>query len=135
VSVAEKAISPETAEWIDGPRFVAWLREHGLTSPSRQLGGSLARRVRDWEHGSAANVHTADQALVKLGLVLSEVPDDFWIESPKRRGGQGQRIPERTQAEIVRRAIELQEPPSVVARALRVDHKTVRNYIRLAEAA
>lgn len=84
---AAKRVSPETAEWLDGPRLAEWLESHGLLSPSRQLGSSTEGSFRRWKNGAKANVFAVDRVLVKLGLALSEIPDEFWTCPPQRQAG------------------------------------------------
>lgn len=72
-------MSPETCEYLDGPCLATWLDEHGMESEEREL-GFHARRVREWRAGGSANVYTVDKVLVKLGLHLSQIPEDFWLE-------------------------------------------------------
>lgn len=68
-------------QWLDGPRLVCWLEGKGLFSMQLQVGG-LARRVSDWKKGTTANVFTADRVLTRLGLHISEIPDELWVDSP-----------------------------------------------------
>jgi hypothetical protein len=110
-------------DWLDGPLLVAWLEERGLENPSVQLGRDYERAIRHWRDGRRANVYTADPILVKLGLHLSELPPECWVDPPDR----GQ-VPAEKQAEILRLAGEGRTPSSV-ARLARVDHKTVRRCI------
>lgn len=89
-------------DWLDGPRFYAWLRENGLTALDRQLGHS-ARRVRDWRDGAVANVYAADRVLVKVGLHLNDVPEDLYREPPDRTTRKAKRCTAAERQEILRR--------------------------------
>lgn len=78
-------MNPETAQWLDGPKLVAWLKRlHILTDPALQVGGNHASTLRKWELGVAASVYTADTVLHKLGVCLGEIPDEFYREPPDR---------------------------------------------------
>jgi hypothetical protein len=127
VSVAEQ-ISSEATNWLDGPGLVHWLESHGLDNPEIQL-GFHARAIRHWRAGCKASVYVADRVLIKLGLHLSEIPDDLWVQPPKR----GELSPDH-QAEIVRRVCGLGRSISAVARELDCDQKTVRKYLKEAGA-
>lgn len=72
----------ESADYVDGPRFVKWLEDHGLTNTYEQLGSAIGRRISCWRHGGAASVWSADIALVRLGFHLRDLPDDIWIFDP-----------------------------------------------------
>lgn len=124
--VAE-SISPETAEWLDGPRVVDWLRANGLRS-AKALGGKLERRLQDWRHGTAASVYVLDEILVQLHLNLHDVPDDLWIETPYQHG----REPvSQTRSEVVR-LTRLGLSTSAIAERLGRDPSTVREHRRRA---
>lgn len=118
----------EQTDWLDGPMLVAWLEEHGLTCPRLQLGRKYERAIRHWRDGRRANIYTADPILVKLHLHLSELPAECWIDPPNR----GQ-LPAEKQAEILKLVAD-GRTPNVVARLVRVDHKTVRRCIARAAA-
>lgn len=75
-------LSESLPGWVDGPKFVAWLEEHGLES-KLSLGEGLARRMRDWQSGGVASVDAVDRVLVAMGFHLSELPDDFWVPHPR----------------------------------------------------
>jgi len=66
-------------DWLDGPALVAWI-ESRWEFNFRQLGGHKVY-LREWRAGNAACVYVADRVLLRLGLHLSEVPDDLFLES------------------------------------------------------
>lgn len=109
----------ERAEWIQGPGLVVWLESHGLFSPDIQL-GFHARRIRHWREGKTADLHTADIVLTKLGLHLSEIPDELWLEeAPKAR-----RYTDKDRKEMARRLGEGQTV-TAVARSFCCHRETV----------
>lgn len=111
----------EQTDWLDGPRLYEWLKEHGLDHPAIELGREHERAIRHWRDGRRANVYTVDRVLVALGLHLSEVPDDCWVDPPYR----GELKPER-RAEILRLIKDEGMAPGTVARLTCVDPRTVR---------
>jgi len=119
-----RALDPETAEWLDGPRFTDWLLENGLNSPAVQLDSRLERAFGRWRAGAKASVWIADAMLVALGLHLSELPDDLWVEEPN--GGAG-RLTEWAKAEILGR-LHASEPVRQIAHQLGCSPGTVRHY-------
>jgi hypothetical protein len=126
VPVAE-AISPETAEWLDGPRLVEWLRENGLRS-AKALGARLERRLGDWRQGTAASVYVLDEILVQLHLNLRDIPDDLWVETPYQHGRESV---SQTRREVVR-LTRLGFSTSAIAEQLGRDPSTVREHRRKA---
>lgn len=65
------------AEKLDGPKFVEWLRDHGLESVS-QFGPNLERAYNRWKNGEAASIELADEIVIKLGHHLHELPSGMW---------------------------------------------------------
>ncbi len=118
-------ISPETAEWLDGPRLVEWLRENGLRSAKGQLGGSLERAYGRWREGGMASVYTVDQVLVKLHLHLTDIPESLWAFGRRRRDGG---IDSSGRREEILRRLGAGDSVSAVARDLRIARSTVRYY-------
>lgn len=74
-------LSEPLPKWIDGPKLLAWVQEHGLEN-TLQYGEGWARRMNEWKRGAVTSVHTADRLLTQMGLHLSELPDDFWVPHP-----------------------------------------------------
>ncbi len=110
-------------DWLSGPGLYSWLLQNGLDHIELQL-GYHARMARHWRDGGTAHVYSADAVLCKLGLHLSEIPDELWIEDPRK----GRRITPEMCDEIKRRITELGQPIKVVAREVGCDPKTVRRY-------
>lgn len=104
--------TPREPEWLDARKFVAWLRENGLTHPERQLGPNGARNIIRWTAtGGAVNVDTADRTLLALDRSVSELPDSLWCGEPQW-GAEGAR-PRRSasyyasvRSEVVRARLE-----------------------------
>ena len=62
-------------EWLDGPRFAAWLGEHGFVGEHFP---NFARRVVDWRKGARACLRTVEPVLIALGYHPIELPDECW---------------------------------------------------------
>lgn len=132
----QRAITePEVSqEWLDGPRFAQWLREHGLEIAVNQLSPNNARYERSWRAGAAVSVWVADRALTELGLSLGEIPDEFWVPNP--RGGRGRRTLRHSPAYykairsgVVRRYLRKERTVAQLAKEYRLAESTVRNWI------
>lgn len=67
--------------WLDGPRLAAWLRARGVRNKDIDAGGSTLSK---WASGQAVREDTADHYLVRLGLHLSQLPDDIWVTGPHK---------------------------------------------------
>jgi hypothetical protein len=70
-------------EYIDGPKFAAWLK---AIHPELEgqwtalVGERMTKNMSAWKRGNYnATIDAADKLLVKLGRHLSEVPDEFFI--------------------------------------------------------
>ena len=74
------SLTYETAQWADGPRLYAWLREKGV-NPHHY--GAMGRRATDWRRGSAADFYTVDRLLTAAGLHAHEAPESMWREAPR----------------------------------------------------
>lgn len=118
------AICPDTAEWLDGPALAAWLRDNGLDHPTYQLGHTLERAVSRWRDGARAYVFVVDAVLTKLGLHLSEIPDELWTDAPQ---GGASRLDSVKRAELLARLAE-GEPVKAIARKVGCSSGTVRHY-------
>lgn len=72
------------AEWLDGPALTEWLEARVPPEKrSEKWVKALRRRMREWRKGSMAEIYTVDEYLVRMGLHLTEIPDDFWCPNPK----------------------------------------------------
>jgi hypothetical protein len=87
-------------EWLDGPKFVAWL-EGEYRFKAKPFGPAVQRRVSDWKAGSAVHVWKADEVLTRVGLHLSMLPSAFWLNSYR---GPGKRKTAVRYPEFVKRA-------------------------------
>jgi hypothetical protein len=65
----------------DGRRVEEWLQTAGVIPESVEMvDETLARRLRLWRAGAQARVDAVDRVCVKLGIHLSELPDDVWVD-------------------------------------------------------
>ncbi len=71
---------PEESQWLAGRAFVSWLEE-GFGFEAKPHGKAVERRVSEWRKGRPVSVWRADSLLTLLGLHLSMVPDDVWLEA------------------------------------------------------
>jgi hypothetical protein len=74
-------MSWETAEWADGPKVAAWLKDHlDKTYPDwKRKCPNLDRAWRRWTSGERASVWSLDNHLTPLGLHVQDIPDDVWL--------------------------------------------------------
>jgi len=82
----------ELPEWLDGPllfEFVMKRAPHIVGNRQGVLGETMSRTMARWRSGERAHYATADRVLTKLGLHLSEIPDEFWrwTKSEKKERG------------------------------------------------
>jgi hypothetical protein len=69
-----------TAETIDGPRVAEYIKEE---FPHYIKIETVRRRLSYWEQGTPADVDALDRMLLKLGGMLSHVPDEVFTETRK----------------------------------------------------
>lgn len=73
--------------FLDGPKLAAWIRAQAPHLEGHEqaiLGPTTARTMRRWRAGHCAWYSKADTVCVRLGLSLSDVPDDFWLDKKRR---------------------------------------------------
>ena len=76
------------SDWLDGPKLVAWLEAVAgdeLGSGTGRAAESASRRIGDWRRGGRASVYALDAILTRLGLHLSMVPEELYVEANPRR--------------------------------------------------
>jgi hypothetical protein len=117
-------VSPETATYLDGARFVEWLEDRRLINPVETLRGQVGDRwestVRRWRN-RPAQVYVVDQFLCSIGVCLGELPDDLYCEPPKR--GRGKRITPQ-KARRIRQLASEGVSYAEIGRRLHICHKT-----------
>ena len=113
------------AEWIDGPKLVAWLVERKIwTDGVESTHSHLVRRWRNWrEPGAVANVYTVDSHLTALGYHLHEVPEEFYCDRPKRM----RNLDPAEQRDIVK-SLDAGVSPQVIAERYGKSADTIRKY-------
>jgi hypothetical protein len=72
----------ETATWISGPKFAAWLRERKVEN--KELPVSRSSQLGQWERGENISVWRADRVLTHLGYHLWQLPEDVWLPNYDR---------------------------------------------------
>lgn len=73
------------ADWLSGPKFLAWLEE---TDDFKGWvhGEGWKKRAQRWREGESVSVWRADAVLTMIGFHLSMVPDEIWLDhSPNRK--------------------------------------------------
>lgn len=71
------------ADWLDGPKFVAWLEEkHGFESHLH--GRYMNQTAWRWRKGEKVSIWKADELLTKLDLHISLIPEDIWVAPTER---------------------------------------------------
>ena len=71
------------SDWLDGPKFVNWL-ERADDFSGEPHGTAIKRRVTEWRAGAPVSIWSADHLLTRIGLHLSQVPDELWIAGRHR---------------------------------------------------
>lgn len=72
----------EVKEYYDGKKFVDWLENHMHRDLRKYLTESQRRRVHEWKNGdSNASIYLADVILIRLDLHLTDVPEEFLVDS------------------------------------------------------
>lgn len=115
-------------EWLDGPRFIAWLEDE-FNFDRHGNGPIVERRAHGLSRGEALSVWSADRLLTTIGLHISLIPDDLWVEKKPRRK-QKKRGPSPSQTmkkEIIQRH-KAGEHPAVLAQAAGVTERTVNRW-------
>ncbi len=134
----------EEAEFCDGVKLMAWLREveprlwaetgdlRGNTgNVNGTIGPNWNRRFYDWDRGSCPSVYTVDKLMVALGRHLLEIPDECFVEkreykeSPERRW----------KRETALRLVEEGHFQSEAARAVGVTRRVVAGWLQKQRAA
>lgn len=80
------------ADFADGPKLAAWLKEHRLPIDSKNEAdrrrnrdlSAFFRRLNRWEHGENPSIWTVDRFLTMLGFHLNDAPDDVWLRNVAR---------------------------------------------------
>ena len=131
--------NPETAEWINGPKFAEWLSDRDrLPIPVEHLTGIptkydeyalLRRRMADWRRGAQVSVEAADQWLTTFGCHLSELPEDFWEERKPRNNG---RYTDEEKAEVLDLIRRGKGSAWSIAQERGINHKTVWAWMKRA---
>jgi hypothetical protein len=73
------------SDYLDGPKFVAWLESTNPDFTRDMFGPSTQRRLRSWCQGHAASVWSVDELLTGIGLHISQIPEDAWLPGYPRR--------------------------------------------------
>ena len=118
------------SDWFDGPSVVQWMKDQRLLEQAESSFPNLARRVRDWEKGSAVNYYTLDRYLIQLGRAVEEVPEEFYSAKAPSRGrpiGGGGHLTPKQRKEITRRA-RAGESPTALAKEFQCSARTVGFY-------
>lgn len=84
-------MNPATARYLDGPRFVEWLKAEGITEAN--MTETEARKCGDWKRGIRADVMspTVDGMLTRYGMPTTALPDHLFAENQSHRTGKGKR--------------------------------------------
>ena len=75
------ATATELPEWLDGPKFAAWLEDKGIAANDIDPGHGSA--PGKWRRGAGVSIYKADEILTRFGLHITDLPDDMYRESPK----------------------------------------------------
>ncbi len=121
-------MSPETAEWLDGPGLAAWLGERIPLDGLAAHHESMYRAILRWRNGDQACVYTVDDLLVRLGIHLSEVPEELFVSTTRRRAYP---LSEQTRTEALRLYTE-GVGPGEIGRRLGIGSGTVSGWARRA---
>lgn len=115
-------------EWIDGEALFDWLEnERGVTISGLELfHPTLARRARYWKDGGNAHYATVDRFLIALDLHLTDLPDEVWRETQRKK--HPRHLTAEVREEVLQRAES--EPKKALAREYGICAKTIRNWQR-----
>lgn len=124
------AVKPK--RFLDGPKFVAWLEEEGVTSD--MLDKSEQSMLLKWREGRRADIYAkvVDRLLARYCLPASYIPDEVWskdqFQNVKPRE---KRTVRRFSAAKRQEAVELLEGglrPKFVSDLLGVPQSTLRTW-------
>jgi hypothetical protein len=69
-----------TAVWADGVKVVAWLEAHEILPEAFGVEmDTISSAVRRWRNGRPARIDSVDNILTRLGVHVSELPDEVWL--------------------------------------------------------
>lgn len=133
----QNPVDPDTAAWLDGPTFARWFRVEVLRLPPEGPQGvdydtNLERTLRAWADGRAVTLQAADEALVRHGRHLHELPENVWRHPPKHPRWTRNATKNRPAIEA---AIRAGERPSAIAKRFGISDRTVRVIRKRLEAA
>lgn len=80
-----KNLPTQESRWLSGRKVWEWLDQR-VDMRDVQMYHPLAMdTIRKWRNGSTAEIYTVDRVLTKLGLHISELPDDIGCDAPQAR--------------------------------------------------
>jgi len=68
-----------------GPKFYEWLIHTDANLEDANLGPAFARAIDRWKDGDNATLGKVDELCVRVGLHLSQVPEEIWMDRPPRK--------------------------------------------------
>jgi hypothetical protein len=116
-------------EWLDGPRFVTWLEGQEEHLENWRVGSTFGRRLTSWRSGAAASVWAVDRILTQLGLHLSLIPEDLWLQESHLRNKEKGRHP-RVARELACRLRGEGLTIARISRTVGVSERTVQEWTR-----
>lgn len=81
-------MSPEFPQYLDGPKFIAYLQSEGVEK--HNLIDSEKRRWQDWKDGGRADLYSecVDGLLARYGINADrDIPKDVWHEDQSHNRG------------------------------------------------
>lgn len=132
----------EEAEFCDGVKLMAWLREvepklfgkRWECSPGQvrpMIGDNWNRRFYDWDRGTRPSVYTVDKLMVALGRHLLEIPDECFCEERRYNESPERRWQRERAVEMVAEGYHKLE----VARQMGVSRATIARWVEKERAA
>ena len=132
----------EEAEFCDGVKLMAWLREvepklfgkrwEGSPGQVRpMIGDNWNRRFYDWTRGACPSVYTVDKLMVALGRHLLEIPDECFCEERRYNESPERKWQRERAVEMVAEGYHKLE----VARQMGVSRATIARWVEKERAA
>lgn len=113
-------------DWLDGPKFLAWLEEkHGFKSWVH--GGYMKQTAWRWKKGEKVSIWKADELLTKLDLHIHLIPEDIWIAPVDRKPKGRRNFSEGLRHEVVARRLA-GASPHALAKETGVSERTIRKW-------
>jgi hypothetical protein len=69
---------------LDGAKLLAWMEHNYPWLYDRERDNTTQKHLREMSQGFAVDVYAVDRFLTKMGIPLTMVPEDFYVERNRR---------------------------------------------------